>query len=268
VLRVNLTAWTSSQFPDATLHAVKVDPYLAFRLRLPQMATGMVTYPELAIPKVFTEPRFQSMEGLVSSQALIGAAPFLQPLVLATAPIMHSIIASRIGCSFILDVDQPVDGNAPEPTNLLGEFLPTYSDRGATPLPPQPARTSAADRDATRSWWVSRLSDLFHILLNPARFIEANEYAPSIHLATVVGVFNLFEYVSHLRARAGKDALGRRLTCFTALDTLEGLNCTAAAVLLNPDHARQTLDEVSSALPDDVARVLLPVPRRAVDTSA
>jgi hypothetical protein len=95
VLRVNLTAWTSSQFPDATLHAVKVDPYLAFRLRLPQMATGMVTYPELAIPKVFTEPRFQSMEGLVSSQALIGAAPFLQPLVLATAPIIHSIIAPR-----------------------------------------------------------------------------------------------------------------------------------------------------------------------------
>ncbi|MEV6648938.1 hypothetical protein [Amycolatopsis sp. NPDC051371] len=264
-LRQNLQAWTTSEFPNATLHMVKVDSHFAFRLRLPQMATGMVTFPELAIPEPLAEPRFQSLEGLASREALLGGAPFLQPLLLATAPIMHSVMASRVGCSFILDLDMPIDGNAPEPTSLIGEFLPAYSDRRATSLPPQSAKTSMADRVAARDWWISRLNELFEVVTNPARFADNGEYVPAVHLATVIGVFNIFEYVSHLRVRAGRDALGRRLTCFTALDTFEGLNYTAAAALLNPDHARKTLAEVEAKLPEGVGRVLLPVSRRAVN---
>lgn len=264
-LRENLHAWTSAQFPDATLYMIKLDRHLGFRIRLAQMATGMVAFPELAVPEELKGPRFQSLEGLVSRDALIGGAPVLQPLLLATAPIMHSIMASRLDCAFILDLGTAIDGHKPESISLLGESLPTFSDRNATSLPPQNAATSISDRIAARSWWVSRLNDLFEIVLNPARFADDGEYVPGVHLATVVGVFNTFEYVNHLRVRAGQDALGRRLTCFTALDTLEGLNYTAAAALLNPDRARKVLAEVESALPEEVARVLLPVPRRAVN---
>lgn len=265
VLRDHLRAWVSGQFPNATLHVVKVDSLLPGRFRFPQMATGMVAYPELAQPGQLSAPRFQSLEGLNSRDVLIGAAPFLRPLVLSTAPAMHSILASRFECSFVLDLDVAVDGTKPNPQDLLSEFLPEFSDRGFVPLPPEDTTSTLVDRAAARDWWVSRLIDLFSVLLNPARFDDRGVYVPAAHLATTLGALNLFEYVDYLRARVSRDVLGRRLACFTALDTLDGLHYLSAAEMLNPVRARKTLDDVEAAMTREVARVLLPVPRQAVN---
>lgn len=262
VLREHLIAWTTENFHTASLQAVSVDIKLSIRLRIPQVFTSILTYPELVAAGA-TSPRFHSMQGLASVDYLMGAKPFLAPLVLATAPIMHSVLAVRHGCAFILDLDRKLDGHQGRSSSLLDRYLPSFGEL-TTSTDLTMVNPNMAQRDTARDWWVSRLNDLFHTILNPARFNHNGEYAPQPHMATLLGVINLFEYVSQLRARIGRDPLGRRTLCFIALDTLDGLSYFSAAEMLNPDRAQHVLAEVTAAIPADAAAVLVPVPSSAV----
>lgn len=253
----------AATYPDATLWAVEASPYLRSRLTASRVLFGIAETPEMRDRATF--------EGFPAARAflntsVIGHRPFVEPPLLWHAPFVHGFAASRPGGALVVLLGHPVAGF--EQRLLLDVFRPdvlTTTSRSDLVVPRAPEVPPAAAEHMLR-WWVGGMNRLLSVLLDPARYRQPDgTHDPRTHFASVLSFERFFAVLQGILVYSRRDEFVRKSLMFDALDLLEGLGLGNYRKAVHPRRVSEQLAALKSALPADLASLLLPRCEAAVD---
>lgn len=256
------SAENGPMFPDLAAYFIRFDQALTWREAFTRVMLRVEEEPHLLTnrPQQSTDQLvFGAGTWLLTDLALTRDA-YLVPLFLCHSPWVWAIAGQRVQGVIVLSLGRHLRGRESDAAELLQQFMPAGTAR-PTPRPPFTAQQIAA----TLTWWTEHLNGLLSTVSDPATYCDAaGEYRPRRQ-------FNMqltFEQAGR-RIQAvltnQRDQPTRRLAAFAALDTLEGLGLTSFDTAVDANRAQKILDRLEhELLPDDVAAVLLPSARRAV----
>lgn len=248
-------------FPDLAAYFIRFDEALTKRAALPRVLLRVEED-----PAVLTIPPLQSPDQLVfgSGINLLSDLPlsrdaYLMPLLLCHSPFVWSLTSSRIQGVMVFVLGRTMRGRGAHPTEMLQLFAPAGRPSFPSPPPMTPAQMVAA-----LGWWTDRLNTVLSMLTDPVTFVARDgHYDARRHFEALLSFEQAGRRI-HAILSQQRDQGTRRSLAFGALDTLESLTLGFShATTLS--RAQKTLDNLAVALPADVAAVLLPTARRAVD---
>ena len=251
-----------NHLPDAAAHLLVVDQALSYRFSLTRVLLQVADEPGLlqGPPEEFLG--FNSAKALFSDTTF-GLDAYLGPLLTSLTPWVWGITAPRAGAVIIYTFGRAVSGRRGSASDPLDLFLPR-DGRGAGAGPPRPS-IGPRQIGQTLTWWARQLSELFTELTDPGNYVDASEnYQPREAFERLLSVEQAFRHVQVLSASDG-DSHTRRVLLFQTLDTLEGLRLLDFRQMCTLSRAQAELAALEQLLPPDVASVLLPRARRAVE---
>jgi hypothetical protein len=253
---------TGPLFPDLTVRLIRVDSCLAQRAALARVLLRLEDEPSLLThkPAPSTDASVFGSAWFLQSDLAFTREAYLTPLLLCLTPWIWGIEAARIPGVIIYDLGRVVIGRAGEATELMQLFLPP----GSAESPERPS-IGLVETSATISWWVEHLNLLFTQLTDLRNFATpSREYQPRRQFEVLLSAEQFGRRLQTILA-GDRDLSTRRLQAFSALDTLEGLGVVSFDQACRLERAERALDSVARSLPMEVAAMLLPTARRAVD---
>ena len=248
-------------FPELAAYFIRFDQALTSRAGFPRVMLRVEEEPAtLNTPPLRTPGNlvFGSAAALLEDLALTRDA-YLAPLFLCHSPFIWAIVAQRPQGVMVYSLGRPMFGRNADPAELLHQFMPV-GPRKFRPCPP----FTAAQITQTLSWWTERLDALMPMVTAPSTYADpTGQYQPRRQFEAQLTFEQAGSRIQAVLAHQ-RDQTSRRSMAFGALDTLEGLGLGfGEAVKLS--RARKALDDLDATLPPDVAAVLLPSARRAVE---
>lgn len=264
--RATLADSGESLFPQASVLAFRRTPALLHRVKLSAVLLRLSNDSRLRegdpseLKKLAKDakPAFGAGSELTSGLLVMDA--YIQPLLAAMTPHVWGFAVPRIGGILVFSYGRAVSGTRRWPSGLLDTLhLPGRADS----VEVTEFRDPEAPERATH-WWAHALNSLFGTITDPVTFATRSAaYDIDLAFQTVLTVEQIFRRVASSQMADG-DVYGRRAAMFSAIDALEGMTGYPVARMLSPDHARETLRRVESAIPQPAGEVLLPAARRAV----
>ena len=261
ILRDLKTTDGTVAFPELAAYFIRFDQALTWRAGFPRIMLrveeepGTLTTPP---PQTAGQLVLGSGTALLEDLALTRDA-YLAPLFLCHSPWIWAIVGQRPQGVMVYSLGRKWCGLAPDAAELLHQFMP--AGRGKfEPCPP----FTAAQITETLRWWTDRFNILLSMVTDPSTYAgSTGQYKPRRQFEAQLTFEQAGRRIQAVLAHQ-RDQASRRSMAFGALDTLEGLGLGfSEAVRLT--RAQKTLDDLDAALPADVAAVLLPSARRAVE---
>lgn len=249
-----------NHLPDAAAYLLVVDQALSYRFSLTRALLQIADDPGLLErpPEEFLG--FNSARALFSDTTF-GLDAYLGPLLTSLTPWIWGITAPRAGAVIIYTFGRAISGRRGSASDPLDLLLPR-DQLGAGP--PQPS-IGPRQIGQTLTWWAKQLSELFTEVTDPGNYVHVNgNYQPRKAFERLLSVEQAFRHVQVLSA-SDRDSHTRRVLLFQTLDTLEGLRLLDFKQMCTLSRAQAELMDLEHMLPPDVASVLLPRARRAVE---
>jgi hypothetical protein len=261
ILRDLKTTDGTLAFPELAAYFIQFDQALTWRAGFPRIMLRVEEEPATLTtrpPQTAGQLVFGSGTALLEDLALTRDA-YLAPLFLCHSPWIWAIVGQRPQGVMVYSLGRPWRGRAPDAAELLHQFMPA----GPAKFEPCPPFTAAQITETLR-WWTDHLNNLLSVVTDPSTYAgSTRQYKPRRQFEAQLTFEQAGRRIQAVLAHQ-RDHASRRFIAFGALDTLEGLGLGfSEAVRLT--RAQKTLDELDAALPADVAAVLLPSARRAVD---
>lgn len=249
-------------FPDLAAYFVRFDQALTLRAGFPRVMLRVEEEPGLLTVRPAQSPDhlvFGSATSLLEDLAFTRHA-YLTPLFLSHSPFVWAIVGQRPQGVMVYSLGRTLRGHEADAAELLQQFMPA----GPASFPP-PAPFTAAQIGATLQWWADRLNSVLSVVTDPATYANATgQYVPRRQFERQLTFEQAGRRVQAVLVHQ-RDQDTRRSLAFGALDTLEGLSAIRLDEAVKLTRARKTLDRLDATLPADVAAVLLPSARRAVE---
>jgi hypothetical protein len=190
----------------------------------------------------------------------MGLGAYLTPLFLSLAPWVWADPSPRPGGVIALAFGQPVVGRRGEAAELLQLFAPLGRMGGQAGPPVAPASF-----DAACEWWVNHLDAVFTEIADPCRHQAADgSYDVLGHFESLLSLEQAFRNVQSLSIH-DRDVHAQKALLFDSLDTISGVRTPSFDDMCKLTQARRALAQVEATMGADVAEVLLPRARAAVD---
>ncbi len=249
-------------FPDLAAYFVRFDQALTRRVAFPRVMLRVEEEPALLTVRPTPMAANQLVFGSASSlmeDLYITRDAYLAPLFLCHSPYVWAIVGPRSQGVMVFSLGKPLAGREADAAELLQQFMPS----GPVVFPPCPPFT-ASQITAALNWWVDHLNSVLSVVTDPSTYADsAGRYSPRSQFEAQL----TFEQAGR-RIQAAlvhqRDQHSRRLMAFGALDTLEGGISFGFDEAVKLSRAQKVLDGLDATLPPDVAAVLLPSARRAV----
>lgn len=249
-------------FPDLAAYFIHFDPALRWRTALPRLMLRVEEEPAFLTARPAQTPGqmiFGAATNLLNDLAVTRDS-YLAPMFLCHSPFIWAIVGQRYQGVMVFSLGSPMRGRDVDAAELLQHFMP--------PGPPTFSACppfTAAQITATLRWWTDQLNSLLSVVTDPSTYADrAGQYSPRRQLETQL----TFEQAGR-RIQATpvhqRDQDSRRSMAFGALDTLEGGIASPFDEAVKLSRAQKTLDNLQATLPADVAAVLLPSARRAME---
>lgn len=249
-------------FPELAVYFVRFDRALTRRAAFPRVMLRVEEEPAMltARPTPMAANRlvFGSASSLMEDLYLTRDA-YLAPLFLCHSPYIWAIVGPRAQGVMVVSLGKPLPGREADAAELLQQFLPA----GPPAFPACPPFT-AGQITATLAWWADRLNSVLSVLTDPATYADsAGRYSPRAQFEAQLTFEQAGRRIQATLAQQ-RDQHSRRLMTFGALDTLEGGISFSLDEAVKLSRAQKVLDGLEAMLPPEVAAVLLPSARRAV----
>jgi hypothetical protein len=247
---------------DATAFLIRLDPALTLRFSATRLLLQMQDDPSL-----LTSRPIPGTDGLIfmSSRHLfndttIGLQSYLAPLFLSCALWVWAAYAGRPGGVIAYSFGELVIGRRMEASELL---------QLAEPMAPlvtrYPPAVTSPDLEAALKWWVFQLDKLFTEVTDPCHFVtDTGAYDVVSHFEQLLSLEQVFRTVQSISVH-DRDGHAQRSLLFDALDTFEALRKPDFDAMCKLSVATKALEEVEASMSEDVARVLIPRARAAVE---
>ncbi|MFC1407376.1 MULTISPECIES: hypothetical protein [Streptacidiphilus] len=249
-------------FPDLAAYFVSFDPAVSWRSGLARVLLRIEEEPALlATPPTPTGQLAFGSGTMLQTDIQVTRDAYLAPLFLCHSPYLWSIVGPRQQGVTVLSLGKPLGGQTPDPAELIQQFMPS----GPSNFPACPP-IAATQISSTLAWWADHLNELLSVATDPATFRDAaGAYRPRRQFETLLSLEQAGKRVQAVLAHQ-RDPASRRLLAFAALDTLEGLKVVSSLEnAFELTKAERVLHALEGALPAEVAAVLLPSARRAVE---
>lgn len=236
--------------PGADMFLVKVDPGFYGRLSVPRALLRNLVETPVEDPNHLT---FQTSQQIISD-TYIGMVPFIECLLTSLSPYVWGISVGRAGGVIVITFGAPLVGRREVPGSLLD--LSEKAARADSSLRWKPA-TERSDFKRAIEWWMSRLDLLFSHLTEPRNCAQDEIYDPRTAHERIITAVQIFRSC-HMLATT-RDQHVRQLLLYNVLDQLAGLNAKAGwDATTKAKSVYDRLAQISSRMPADVQRVLLP----------
>ncbi|MFJ3908943.1 hypothetical protein [Streptomyces vinaceus] len=253
----------AKRLPESELLVVDVASELAVRYTL---AKFLLTA-ELAPAQLFGDslPAGRAL----TTGGIFGAQLFTAPALLALAPYVIGVPASRARVAAVWLFGRPVAGLA-FPTDQLIDTVRLAPERFVGPAQrggQNPPTATAEQTIAFFTWWTSQVNKVLAVAIDPVNFADRNSnvYSPFKHWQYLASIERLFRDVAETLADTEYHETAQLRAAYDALDTLEGMRHGSFDTMVTPSRAARTLQNLRQDLPPDIAAVALPVCERAVD---
>jgi hypothetical protein len=256
----------AAELPRSSLWAIDIDRWFFSRQSVVRALLAAVEVPELLARRTQEFDGFPAARGLQSAGGL-GIIPTIELALAATAPWVLGITAVRVGAGIIVVLfGHPEAGRGdPVASELLDLYRPRLLSSAELDVQPQPAVT-ADQVEALLRWWVGQLNKLFGVVLDPANYPDQHDtYKVQAHFGALLSLDRLLACVLGVLIHARRDEFTRKLLLFDCLDLLEGFHQGGYEQLCNPGTVREQLNELTTTLPTQVGKLLLPRCHRAVE---
>lgn len=200
---------------------------------------------------------------------MFGGQPLVYPALLALAPYLLGVLAPRARATGAWLFGSPVPG-AKWPSNQLidaasplGERFTGKRQRSAG-VPPA---VTGNQLMVFLRWWVEQVNRILGIATDPSLFKDkiSGRYDPRRHLAYLASLDRLFQGVHEVLHFTEQSENARLRAAYDTLDCLDGMRLGSFADFTTPSKAQKALDHLTANLPNDVASVVLPACRDAVE---
>ncbi|MFD6054004.1 hypothetical protein [Agromyces sp. NPDC060279] len=246
-------------FENFSMHMVEVSETLNRRYGITRVLLRGSDRPspaDVEIGEVFASASGQM------SDTIIGLAAYLNPLFTSLSPAVWGFAVGRPGAAIVLLFGELVDGTAKDHGDTLRLYTPGH---GSQPIREYPSTATWGSYQAALKWWLQRLDVLFGELTNLELAAVGGVFDPERALQIQFTVERLFRAAQSVGATV-RDPFARRAVAFEALESLVGLNRSwTTESLLSLSYARERLARLETALPGDVAKILLPRARAGVE---
>ncbi|MEU9466943.1 hypothetical protein AB0D78_09855 [Streptomyces avermitilis] len=261
-LRAVNTSEGTPLFPDLAASFIRFDQALTWRAGLARVMVRIEEEPAL----LNTRPEqsddqmaFGSATGILTDLSLTRDA-YLAPLFLCHSPFVWAIVGARQQGVIVYSLGRPIRGREADAAELIQQFMPAGPATFAS-CPP----FTAAQMATTLAWWVKQLNELLSLVTDPATYAnQAGDYSPRRQFEAQLSFEQAGRRIQAVLAHQ-RDQSTRQVLAFAALDTLEGLGLVNFEQAVQLTKAEKILDRLGARLPLDVAEVLLPSARRAVN---
>lgn len=254
-------------FENAGVSLIEVSSELHHRLKLASVWLRIRHDPLLASGHLghLTDSGARREEQLFAASAELQSGvymmdAYLGPLSTCLTPAVWCFDIPRTLGTLHITLGKPISGtygDAVEPLQLV--TIP--GAQTSVPIPDLGPRSPAR----ATSHWCRWLDLMFGVVSDPVAFANADgEFDPSAQLHAVLSLEQVFRRCTSLMA-AHRDLHARRALAFSVLDSIETLSGIDFERMCTLQYATRTLRTLEEALPLDVAEVLLPSARRAVD---
>jgi len=242
--------------PDSGMFFIRVGEGFSRR-----MTVARSLLRDLVVPAQDTQGRTFASSHHLLADMLLGLTPFVECLLTSLSPWVWGLSVGRAGAVLIITFGKPVLGRSRIAGDILDMSARSASVRGTVSWEPE---AEQADYEHSIRWWLARIDLLFSHLTEPANCAIAGLYDPRIAHERAITAVQIFKSC-HMIATT-RDQHTRQLLLFNVLDQLPGLDPRAKwEVTTSVTKARQRLAEIEERMPADVARVLLPRARVAVE---
>jgi hypothetical protein len=250
-------------FPDRSAHLVVATDLLIRRVRLPAIIFRFDQDPDA----VKTISKIGDEGGYFASSAewfkeIVGINHYLGPLLGCLSPRFWCFPAGRPPFSILFNLGRDIEGHRHSPMEMM-HLLPGFGRQDPVP---SVELTSTSSRLAIQ-WWTTRLNQMFQYLSDPTVFSNKHGvYDPYEHQHWLLTFGQVFGLTTALQA-AGRNHNVQRALMNTLLDTYaDRIAQKRFDQLCSYDTANATAERVRGKMPDDVARILMPLADRAVDS--
>lgn len=248
-------------FSDASVHLIRRREELVHRMKLPQVMLRIesgLTAKELGNNHPSDhQALFAAANGLQSGTYLMD--PYIRPLLGAISPSVWAFSSTRAKGPLIFGFGRAVSGARGDASELLQMLWQSNAK-----LERPKVAVSASMIDATISWWAGRLDRLLSVVSDLAIQCDREGlFSAARQLDVRLTVEQLFHRIASLQG-ALRDTETSRVLFFSVIDTLTWFTGKSFEKLCNLNDARKVLERLESALPSDVASLLLPNARRGV----
>ncbi len=251
-------------FAGASAQLITATDLLVRRARLPGILFRFEQDPD-AVQTMKNMEEYE--EGFFASSAvwfreIVGVAHYFGPLLGCLSPRFWCLPAGRPPFIILFNLATDIAGtrSAPmEPMQLLPDSGRTEDVLGVD-LPP------AACRHAIY-WWTTRLNQMFGYLCDPTLFGNSQGlYDPYEHQHWMLTLSQVFFLTTALQTST-RNFYVQRALMNTLLDTYaDRIAQRRFDQLCTYDNAQATADRVRARMPEDVAKVLMPLADRAVES--
>ena len=249
-------------FPDLAAYFIRFDKALTWRAGFARVMLRIEEEPDLLLNRPTQSASqlvFGSGTDLLSDLAVTRDA-YLAPLFLCHSPWVWAIVGPRQQGVMVLSLGRPLRGREADAAELLQQFMHAGPASFAA-CPPFTAQQTTA----TITWWTEHLNRLLSAVTDPATYVDSSGFYSPRRQFTVQLTFEQAGRRIQAVLVHQRDQATRRLAAFAALDTLEGLGVVSFDNAVDLNKAQKALDRLDNdLLPPDVAAVLLPSARRAV----
>ena len=261
-LRAVNTAEGNPLFPNLAASFIRFDQALNWRATLARVMVRIEEEPAL----LNTRPQqpddqlaFGSATGILTDLSLTRDA-YLAPLFLCHSPFIWAIVGARPQGVMVYSLGRPIQGRETDAAELIQQFMPA----GPTTFAACPPFT-ATHVATTLAWWIKHLNELLSLVTDPSTYInQAGEYSPRRQFEAQLSFEQAGRRIQAVLAHQ-RDQATRQVLAFAALDTLEGLGLINFERAVQLTKAEKVLERLDALIPVNVAEVLLPSARRAVD---
>jgi hypothetical protein len=251
-------------FDEASVQLITATDLLVRRARLPGILFRFDQDPD-ALQTMGNVAEYE--EGFFASSAawyreIIGVTHYFGPLLGCLSPRFWCLPAGRPPFIILFNLGSDIAGTRSSPMEPM-QLLP---DSGRTESTPAVDLPPAACRHAIY-WWTNRLNQMFGYLCDPTLFSNAQGiYDPYEHQHWLLTLSQVFYLTTAVQTSTRNYYVQRTLTN-TLLDTYaDRIIERRFDQLCTYDTAKAAADRVRTRMPEDVAKVLMPLADRAVES--
>ncbi|WP_405972901.1 hypothetical protein OG496_28335 [Streptomyces sp. NBC_00988] len=249
-------------FPDLAASFIRFDQALSWRTGLARVMVRTEEEPAL----LNTRPQqradqlvFGSATGILTDLPLTRDA-YLVPLFLCRSPFIWAITGPREQGVMVYSLGRPMRGQETNPAELIQQFMP-----GGPAIFPECPPFTATQTSTALAWWVKQLNELLSVVTDPSTYVnQAGEYNPRRQFEAQLSFEQAGRRIQAVLAHQ-RDQATRQVLAFAALDTFEGLGLVNFDQAVQLTKAQKVLERLGTLLPFNVAEILLPSARRAVN---
>lgn len=250
--------------PDASAWLVEFTDILQGRLAAARALFGARDDRHIE-PSLIGPRLFPAGMSFMRSQ-LLGFPAYLEPALLTLSPWLTGVSSYRVGGSLVFLFGRPLPGLRPDTQapEMIDLFKPHgFPTAGRSAEPPTVA---ASEIEAALQWWVSRVSHLFGIALDPANYRSSDgTFDVTGQIGVLMSLERLFMSLQTILVHP-RDEFVRSVLLFDVLDLLDGLGFDDWRRMVTLRHTVKAIEELEQTLPPSTKAVLLPRCRAAVES--